>query len=59
MGAAGCLVVARDTLRTFQLGNFNAGNNWKRLNSGRDEVGEVCVSYVNVGSVDSAPPVCC
>ena len=42
MGAAGCLVVARDTLRTFQLGNFNAGNNWKRLNSGRDEVGEVC-----------------
>ena len=58
MGAAGCLV-ARDTLRTFQLGNFNAGNNWKRLNSGRDEVGEVCVSYVNVGSVDSAPPVCC
>ena len=44
MGASACLVVTIDTLRTFQLGNFNAGNNWKRLDSGKDEVGEVCVS---------------
>lgn len=59
MGASACLALTRDTFRTFQLGDFNAGINWKRLDDGKDEAREACASYVSVGNVDSPPPVCC